>query len=301
MHNSSTLCNDIATSTSSLTHSPPGSRSARISAWQEAIPKLAERSQFLLHGILACSALHLAYMNPSARQSYRITAARYQDLAMPLFREAVANLDDDNCHAILAFIQLLAVYSFASEQENERLLVVDPNGPDVVCGWLSFLRSGCDYVSKVRLSVEHGPLAALLCEWMKPVDMYKGPQIPLVERLLNIIPSMDHQDAWSQQECQIYRDAVCKLGYAFICAERLGKEFTDWDALRVWPLLLLPDYFELLRDLHAGALIVLAHYCSLLHRLNRKWYLAGRAKRLLEHIVQRLDSEWHSHINLPLE
>lgn len=249
-----------------------------------------------MHGILACSALHLAYLRLSERQSHLISAATHQELAMPLFREAAANIDAENCHAILAFVHILAICSLASEPENERLLLVDPDGPDAVSHWLMFLRSGCDYVNAIRDSVEQGPLTALLCEWEKPMDIYGGLRTPLVEQLLSVIPSQDCEDAWSVRECQIYRDAVHELGYAFICAEKLGKDFNTWDAVRVWPMLVSLNYFHLLQDSHPGALIALAHYCLLLHKLDGRWYLQGRAKKLLGHILQRLDPKWYSHV-----
>jgi hypothetical protein len=277
------------------------SYSTAVHIWQTIIPQLADENQYLMHGILACSALHLAYLNPSAQLSYRTLAFRHQDSAMPRFREALARFNDENCHAILAFIHLLAVYSFASEQENERLLIVDPNGPEIVSYWLLFLRSGCELVETVRYAVVNGPLAPLMCEWVKPMDVRQGAHSPLVSKLINLIPSEEHEDTWSDVECRIYRDAVYQLEYAYMCAKKLGKNFTTWDALRVWPVLLAPEYFELLRDLHPGALIVLAHYCHLLYYLDEKWYWKGRAQRLLKHIVVRLDSEWHAHVKLPVE
>ena len=288
--------------TKTLDTTPSTPLHAQTVIWQEVIPQLAQDSVFLMYGVLACSALHLAYLEPEHRQIYRIQAARYQELAMPPFRAAVAHLDGANCHATLAFIHLLAIHSFAFEQEDERLLVVDPNSPNVVSDWLSFLRSGCDYVGLVWEYVENGPLKALLCEWTKPVDKYQNlPHSPLVERLMSVVPPSNGEDAWSEGERRMYRDAVFKLGYAFLAAEKLGGDFGIWDALRVWPVILEATYFEYLRVLHPGALIVLAHYCRLLHRLDGKWYLKGRADRLLTQILQRLDTHWHPYIDFTLD
>ena len=66
-----------------------------------------------MHGILACSALHLAYLNASERQGYLMTAAMHQELAIPLFRKAVSSTNAENCHAILAFVHIIAICSFA--------------------------------------------------------------------------------------------------------------------------------------------------------------------------------------------
>lgn len=83
--------------------------------WQVTVPQLAYRHRFLIHGILACSALHLAYKNPAEQWEYLIKASSHQDIAMPLFRSAIDDVDEDNCHSIMGFSHLLVIYSFALE------------------------------------------------------------------------------------------------------------------------------------------------------------------------------------------
>lgn len=285
-----------ATGTSLVSEKPSRPQNTHMSIWQKVIPQLAERHEFLMYGILACSALHLAYLSPFKRRNYRIIAATYQDLAMPLFRNAVANPGAGNRHAIIAFAHILSVYSFASEQESEHLRVTDPWGPDIICGWLWSLRSGCKYLASVRWSVEDGPLASLLCEKVNPMDINEALRLSVVKLLLGVMQSKIHNAPWPERDCQIYRDAVHKLGYALICAKRVGEGFTTWDALTIWPTLLASDYFDLLRGSQAGALIILAHYCRLLHVLDEKWYFEGRAKRAWGYIVQNLDLKWHPYI-----
>ncbi|KAF2005036.1 hypothetical protein P154DRAFT_424955 [Amniculicola lignicola CBS 123094] len=269
-----------------------------LSIWQEVMPQLAKRYPFLMYGLLICSALHLAWLRPSERQSYLITAATFQDLAMPLFRAAIAKINTENCNAIFSFHHLLAISSFAMDQENDLLLLECRDGPVVLSHWLFLLRSGCEYVTMVRDSVKDGALKTLLCDRPKYLDIYKDTQTPLKARLLAIIPSADCEDAWSEQECQIYRNAVHHLDHAFACAEGLGTAFDIWVALKAWPILLSPDYLQLLHYSHPGALIALSHYCVLLHKLDGIWYCEGRAKRISGDILQRLDPKWHTHIKI---
>jgi hypothetical protein len=84
-------------------------------------------------------------------------ASKLQDEAMPAFREVVTNVNESNCHAILAFTHLLIIYSFASQQQDERLLLVTENTQDVVLAWLHFIRSGCSTLCSVWEAVETGP------------------------------------------------------------------------------------------------------------------------------------------------
>ncbi|TVY75906.1 Sterol uptake control protein [Lachnellula suecica] len=272
-----------------------------VTTWRIDIPQLAQQYPFLKHGILACSALHLAHLNPSRRRSYLIAAASHQDIAMPLFRSESANVNEKNCHAVFAFAHVLAAYAFASEKEDERLLLVDTNSPDVVSNWLFFLRSGCDLVASIWECVETGPLKPLICVWEFPIEVEEGLKTQLSEHLLAVIPPKDSDDAWLDGVCQTYKDAAIEVGYAFACADFLGKSFNAWDALRTWPMRLSFEYMFLLNESHPGALIIFAHYCVLLKRLEGLWYLEGRAMRLLSHIWQRLDVRWHSYIRWPVE
>jgi hypothetical protein len=98
-----------------------GHNSVSRQLWQTTIPLLACSHSFLKHGILACSALHLAYLNPPERQRYQLTAACHQNRALPAFRSAIANANENNCNALFAFSQLLILHCFASEEQDEDL------------------------------------------------------------------------------------------------------------------------------------------------------------------------------------
>lgn len=66
-------------------------------------------------------------------------------------------------------------------------------------------------------------------------------------------------------------------------------------------MLVLIDFLTMLGREHPGALIALAYYCVLLHRLDGKWYAEGRAKRLLRHIISKLDPKWHAGVDWPTQ
>ena len=62
------------------------------------------------------------------------------------------------------------------------------------------------------------------------------------------------------------------------------------------------EYVRLLSDEQPGALILLAHYCLMLKRIESQWYFEGRAtKKLISIVKLRLDSRWHRYLEMPLE
>ncbi|KAG0649822.1 Orsellinic acid biosynthesis cluster [Hyphodiscus hymeniophilus] len=268
--------------------------------WQVTVPQLASQHPFLMHGILACSALHVAYKYPAQQGQHLIEASRHQSIAMPLFRSAIGNVNEDNCHSVMVFSHLLVIYSFALERQDERLLIVEGDGPDVSPSWLHFLRNGCVMICFFWDQIKSGPVRDLANQWDVPI-VTENCDLPLVDYFLSAIPPCDSQYAWSEEECRLYTDAAVELGEAFAYAQTLGEKLTTWDALRIWPLLISVEFMDVLHGWHPGALILLAHYCVLLKTVECHWYFEGRATKLLSTILKRIDARWLCFIRGPLK
>ncbi|KFY83763.1 hypothetical protein V500_09928 [Pseudogymnoascus sp. VKM F-4518 (FW-2643)] len=268
--------------------------------WQVTVPRIASQFPFLLHGILACAALHLAYLDPGQGRELMIRGRVHQDRAMPLFRSAIESPNRDNCDAVFAFSHLLVIYSFAAEREDERLFLVESNALEVLPSWLYFIRSGCSMLCDVWDQLESGPVGSLVSAWEIPITFSEAGQEPLMDSLLSAIPLQGSEDSWSEDVCQIYRDAATELGVAFSCTQDPSAGFTAWDALRIWPMRISDAYLNLLSQHHPGALILVAYYCILLQRLDSHWYFEGRAKRLLFTAMSCLDRRWHHVVEWPL-
>jgi hypothetical protein len=228
------------------------STSTTASLWLAHIPPIAQQQPFL-HGILALSALHLSHISPTKSPSLIITANTHQSLAMPLFRTAITNVTISNSEAVLAFSHLLVLYSFASESQDERLFLTSsspsfPNlnvpvdsvhvggeaGEELLPPWLYFLRNGCSLLCTVWEHLESSPVAPLAEMWDIPLLIPSAPT-PLLTHLLSIPASSSSSlPSWTSHELRLYEQAAHDLVSAFASAE-VAREFTTWDALRVWP------------------------------------------------------------------
>ncbi|KAF4613380.1 hypothetical protein G7Y89_g15505 [Cudoniella acicularis] len=269
--------------------------------WQVVVPQLAHQHAFLMHAVLACSALHLAHKCPEQQRQQTILASDHHDRGMPLFRSAIDNVTEENCHAVLVFSHLLVIYSFALEKQDDRLFLTERIGPDVLPSWLHFLRNGCSMLCTVWDPLEKGLVRHLTFMWELPINIPQDCTTPLLDHFLSVIPPADSEDFWSEDVIQTYRSAAVELDRAFACTRALGTSFTTWDLLRIWPLRISVEYMDLLARRQAGALVLLAHYCVILKNLEFNWYFEGRATRLLSNIVLCLDQKWHGYIAWPLE
>ncbi|KAH8603109.1 hypothetical protein B0O99DRAFT_605140 [Bisporella sp. PMI_857] len=280
---------------------------ATAEVWQSTMPQLGQRFPFVMHGILACTALHIAHFRPCHQQDALLLASKHQAIALPLYRAAIENVNVENCDAIYAFAHLLAIYSFASSRQDEELLFVSNKEQNVIPSWLYFMRAGCLILCEVWAQLTEGLMKGLASVWDEPVEEALQETVedlvlhPLLIYLLSIIPEPTSADVWSEEISQIYRDAALELTRAFSHTQYLGRQFTTWHALRVWPMQLSLAYLNLLSSRHPAALILMAHFCIILKKLECKWYFEGRATSLLNTVMSCLDQKWHHYIKTQLE
>ena len=141
-----------------------------------------------------------------------------------------------------------------------------------------------------------GPVRYLAESWEILVGISEFPHQPLLDYFLAIPP-----DNWSEEVRVPYNDSALALARTFSCMNALDEKVTTLDVVRFWPIQNSVEYVKLLSNWHPGALILLAHYCIVLHQAGtRSWYLGGRAASMLSTIARRLDLRWHRYIEWPL-
>ncbi|RFU32132.1 hypothetical protein B7463_g4211, partial [Scytalidium lignicola] len=261
--------------------------------WHVIVPQLAYQYEYLKHVLLACAALHMAYLNPKRRSELVIQARTHQDLAIPLFLVATRSLESEICDAVLIFVRLLGITSYALD---ESLIAAEEND-NKLPSWLFFIRSGCTMFCEFWDRIGTGPVGHLTRSWETLVDISKFPHQPTLNYFL-AIPS----DDWPEEIRVPYNDSALSLAQNFSCLHVLNERVSTLDVVRFWPVKNSVEFVRLLENWHPGALILLAHYCIVLHRAGTKaWYLDGGAASILATILRQLDLRWHRYIEWPLK
>ena len=88
-------------------------RESDVHCWQVHIPDMAFEHTFLLDGLLAMSALHLAHLEAGAKKSWLQTALRYQDLTLAGLNKALCRISSENCEAVAVCSIFVLVLSIA--------------------------------------------------------------------------------------------------------------------------------------------------------------------------------------------
>lgn len=293
-----------------FTYNEMGQGAETRSMWQVYIPDMALRHDFLMHGILACSAFHLAHLQPQYRRHYQALAACHQAHALPKFRLAIGSPSEENCNAILAFSQLLIINCLSSEEQDGLLLVGgmhDSGLPD----WLQVVRGSCTIFQALWGYMETKELSPLMRE-NTPQENIPLPLIPenpvhaaALRKLLDLPFMMERFIPLNQgsTDSDIYRGAfmgLCRAFSAAVDAQEKGV-FTMWTAVHIWPAKISLEFLELLRSRKPAALLLLAYYCVLLGPLEERWFAVGIRKRLLERIWGQLDEQWRPWLDFPFK
>lgn len=262
--------------------------------WLKVVADLAHDHLFLLKGILACTALHMAHLYPAQRKTYILRVYAHQDVALPLFREAIDHPTAQNCDAIMTFAYLLVTLSLAEVMggEDAPLLLVNrkENGEVSLPQWLYFIRSGCVMLCDVWDRVETGPVSTLAYAWEVEFDVGDS-KLPHLERFMSFVPE---DGSWSEGIISIYYDAAVALAEAFAYLEQTPSPDTStWHILGLWPVRVEDEFLTMLSGKHPGAMILLAHYCIIFKRIEDHWYLGVKPSKLIGSIAEMLDRRWH--------
>lgn len=264
--------------------------------WQNSIPKEALHHPFLMHGLLSLAALHLVESSDHesmSRLKYSELATMHQDLAIASFRPALNNITPANCNAVFAFAILIAALAFTF---SRTVRTTDSGGAVEEVLQNFFLFRGVEGVLKASYEyIEKGILGPLI---RKPEQSLSTKSIHheignALDRLHRC--NSDKSALISTDEKDAYDHAIHELRISFE-----EQTSTFWTVFR-WPVVLSDAYLVFLKHRKPMALVVLAHYCVLLRRLELFWWSKGWSRHLFTAIDRSIENDWRSLIQWPMQ
>jgi hypothetical protein len=277
--------------------------------WERELPVLALSCDYLMHGILAAAALHLAYLYPDSRDKYEILSTQHQDLALKPFRHAMSNVTPENCNHLFAFSTLLTVFNVVPFRSTEFLVQFsDRLSDNGLSNWIVFIRGCASIFQQAQSHIKSGPLGFLITQEDKmetataggtryPHDKDDKSLVYLTQHLLTM-PSI--KSTTTVEEMEAYSDAITRLRKLLAAASVASDMASKRTLSSIWLVTVADIFIRLLREQRPPAVIILAHYCLLLKRCEECWYMEHRAHDLFEAVRQGLREEWVVHIKHPL-
>ncbi|KAI9753960.1 MAG: hypothetical protein M4579_004920 [Chaenotheca gracillima] len=264
--------------------------------WQVTIPQEAFSHEFLMRGILAIASLHLSHLRPQQRDSYIFTALSFQNAALKLVQSAMQEITRENCNAVFAFASLVVVFAFASPQFEESLILVEQS-EDATAEWVNLIRGVHTILKPSWEWIKNGKLGSLV------LDGFESTPATLCNesaRRLGEIRRLCEETSDGYEAKMAYIQAMQQLEHCFIDSSPDETGDQQLAVAFVWPAIVPDDYMTMLRRKRPEALIILAHYCIILHLIGGYWWMKGRAYCLVKNIHSMLDDRWREWIRWPV-
>jgi len=265
---------------SSLTLAPRDT----LSVFQTSVPGEAKSHLYLMHSVLAFSALHLSFVDVRNRWRLSQLASKQHELALASFRKSVQEVNQDNSGAITAFSFLTIVYTLG--------LPIVYGFASVPSPLLSFLevlqvlRRAWSAINPNVMGVDRGNLQELI----KPVPSRRKdcPMHTKAEKVVRFLKYfIDTSPVCEKENYAIYSEALAHWEY-FVMNSPCKPPL--WAHALVWPMTVPYPFFQLMLDRKPCAMVILANWMIALYRAPNMWFNAW-AKEVVSDIWNAADEE----------
>lgn len=286
--------------------------------WQHVVPEIAISQPFLMHGILAISALHIIWTsNPKILTTstaennglpirtiqrtkpssyYRTLAMTHQNVLLSSLRRQLNIVSRDNCSALFAASSFIAICPLASHQADVAVnRAARSHTIDLILDVAELMRGVHSLVQQSWTWVATGPLREMLRPGLitDRLDRTEDPDGSMA-RLEEFIrhapdPSTSSTDGTT-------KDGVSSRSEAYLMAvselrktvQTVRRHEDDIDIICIWLLSVSQQYLELLQARDRVAMVILAHWGVQLHHVRRVWWIGGLGAEVVEEVYRHL-------------
>lgn len=260
---------------------------ALLMSWKSDLPNLAPKFPYLLHEVLAVSAIHLHHLNPSSSINYQRVAWGHQAKAFSQFRDALSpEVAAHQVHALFACSALMSNYYFASFEDPSSLLFnSDPPGPPE---WIFPVRGCATLVHQLRGPLEASTswtaLQSSLDTWSVSPPSPEGPEWePELQSMEAKLRALSH----GTDSKTLYEDDFQLLKKCFKIAGKAGDASCKVSAMMFGGAAsegFLKDMTERKRP---ETLVMMAFWCVLISRVNqRHWLRSGSVPEAILGVIE---------------
>ncbi|KAK4569804.1 hypothetical protein LTR86_002773 [Recurvomyces mirabilis] len=255
------------------------------------------RHVYLLYQLLAFSARHSAYLQPERSSRYEHLAIQLQTHAVSLFNAEKAEVDAENCVAILLFASILGHHVLTDTLAKRELDNIQTVTESLV---------QC-------MEVHRGIYTVATSAWPLLLSTEIGPTIAWSARFTSQMPRGDHCDpllemiARSEGMTEVERSALLlaikylQIGFDAGFQDDEVDQGKKHQMVYSWPMLAVPEYSSLLKHQRGEALVVLAWYTVLLHLAREMWQVGDAGRRILRVITESIGLQWRSKLQYAIE
>ncbi|PMD38880.1 hypothetical protein L207DRAFT_513366 [Hyaloscypha variabilis F] len=291
------LLHNYITSTANTLHTDP----AMKSLWKINVPQLGFRYDFVMRGILALSALHLARYRPEKKELYNSQAMLQHQIGLRQATNVLTEINEENCTGVYIFSALTLFFTVATPRKPGDFLLVGDHG---IADWLNLVKGTSFIVGTSENVLFNGSLGPMFIAGRRRNELREkllaesSPDDSPLAELRQLIEKTTPDG----EDVAIYLSALDSLRKSFVTYPETsqGPTFESADIF-IWVFEVDHRFLELLRLRTQEALCIFSYFCVVLRRLDSYWWMEGWATHLIAKIYHLLDEEHRLWIRWPIE
>jgi hypothetical protein len=256
------------------------------SLWSTWVTDLALECDFLLHGVLSLSALHLALCGVS-RQKNTVLAIRHHDLGVALFRPHLSSITAGNYDAMIAFSCIVAFYAFGIQRCSDP----DESPITKLHQVLTLIRGSSVIIKADYEAVLRSRWSAIMSHipQISPKVLPDGIRntISLLRQRVSTMTLVTDQQNVYLSTIAVLRDS---LEYA------VASLFTQ-RTITMFVLMCPAEFWIMVSAGEPLALAILANYTVILHWQRKNIWMEGWGTSIVEAVRHAIPLEWHDCID----
>ncbi|RVX67026.1 hypothetical protein B0A52_09240 [Exophiala mesophila] len=259
----------------------------------ELLFKYAVSAPYLMHEVLAISALHLAVLRPEHVTYFRDYSVGLQTRAITLFNGAKTVVNQSTCVPMFLFSTFLGIQvlcdtlNYYQEELNAFL--------DQFVTYLHLHRGVRAVINQSWDALRNTELKPII-ESTPPRSVEDSGRVEC-DDLKDLIDKSD----LSESSVAVYHDTIKDLRWVFRIVGRPGAQFDNPQLVFAWPTVISAEYVSLLQQRRPEALVILAYFAALLHRHRQFWCFNDGGTFLVRSISDYLGPYWNTALAWPLD
>ncbi|KAL1858730.1 hypothetical protein Daus18300_009864 [Diaporthe australafricana] len=269
--------------------------------WRVVFPQEGYRHRFVMHGLLALSALHKAYMFPARRQEYLTLSASHHNLGLETFRALLPDVGEDNWRAMLCFASIVVAHVCSLAARSENGCIARP----ITSTWEFF-----SVVQGIKTTMEEfiprllrsnlGPLVTVIfgqeqedesTQCSEQVLEYSALPLDTFSVLSELRSFYEGEELLSNREDYVKASSMLDFAAKHIAHQGPNIEI---GSILLWVYFVPQSVMHDIRQHKPHALLLLAYFSVFLATTDRRyWFLQGWAKQLLDDVEMRLRAKNH--------
>ncbi|KAK2041971.1 hypothetical protein LZ31DRAFT_632977 [Colletotrichum somersetense] len=268
--------------------------------WKVSVVRMALECEYVMRTLLSISALHLAHQQPERKEALVTRALLYHRSASREAMGLMSGLDERNAENLFLFSLLTIFFALASGRYlKESVVVWESAFPD----WTFLLSGACSLIKLLNSRNYAGPLTPLLT-YAKERFFAARDDSRAQPGALECLRQRVNGSGIDGDLLRIYNLAIDELGYPMALAlHDDGGRGMDIVDIFIWKYFVSDEFLPLLKTPGAKqeAVVIYAHFCIVLKRLESQWWLQGWATHLISQAWALLDESHKSWIQWPMD